>query len=275
MDGLEDVAHGLEQDLGELGGAYLDRLGQAGDEVAALGLLDGDVGPRHDAAYAHLELLGGLFAEEDVVPAADIADDGLVEGAARGLDALALGHAAQRDDRGLRRAAADVDDKVPVGLPDVYARAAGRGHGALDEVDLPRAGLGHRVDHRALLHAGDAAGHADEDAGLEEAQAGHALHELAQHGHRHVVVRDNAADDGLNRHYARRGAAEHLLRLLADLQQLAGELVHRHQGRLADLHALPAGVEQHAGGAHVERYILVKYRHIFQPFRPFAGMEVS
>lgn len=182
---LEDVVDALEylpgrfhEDLGQLRGAELDHLGQAGDEVAALDFLDADLRLWHDAAYVYLYLLGGLCADEDVVAPADVADDGVVEAAAGDLYGLALSHAAEGDDGRLRRAAADVYDEVTVRLGDVYARAIGRGDGALDEVDLPGAGLDHGVYDGALLDAGDAAGDADQDPGLEQAEARHSADEL-------------------------------------------------------------------------------------------------
>ena len=269
--GLEYVAHRLQQDFGQLGGGYFDGLGQAGDEVASLYLLHVRVGARDYAADGHLDLLGRLLADEHVVPAADVADYRLVKAGACGLYALALGHAAEGDDGGLGRAAADVDYQLAVGLADVKAGAVGRRDRALHQVDLARAGLGDGVDHGALLHARDAAGHADEDARLEQAQAGDALHQLAEHGDGHVVVGNDAADYGLDGHYAGGGAAEHLLRLLAHLHELARELVHGDQRRLAHLHALAAGVQQYAGGAHVEGDVFVKYRHSFTTFLPACG----
>lgn len=219
-------------------GAELDHLGQARDQVAALDLLDADLGLRHDAAYVYLDLLGRLGADEDVVAPPYVADYRVVQSAARDLYGLALSHAAEGDDRRLRSAAADVYYEVAVRLGDVDARAVGRGDRALDEVHLARAGLDHRVYDRALLHARDAARHADEHPRLEEAEARDAADELLEHGDGHVVVGDDAVGDGLDGHYARGGAAQHLLRVVAHLQQAARELVHGHDGRLAYLHAL-------------------------------------
>ena len=167
MDALKYLSRGLQQHLGQLRGAQLHHLGQARHQVAALDLLDADLRLRDDAADVYLDLLRRLGADEDVIAPPDVADNGVVKAAARDLYGLALGHAAERDDRRLRRAAADVDDEVAVRLRDVYARAVGRGYGALDEVDLPRARLDHGVYHRALFHARDAARHTDQDAGLE------------------------------------------------------------------------------------------------------------
>ena len=79
----------------------------------------------YDAAYGHLQLLGGLFADQDVVAAADVADNGVVIGRAGCLYALALGYAAQGDHRRLRGAAAYVDYQVAVGLGGVQPGAVG------------------------------------------------------------------------------------------------------------------------------------------------------
>ena len=48
--------------------------------------------------------------------------------------------AAERDERGLRRAAADVDDHVADRLVDRQAGADGGGHRLLDELGVGRAG---------------------------------------------------------------------------------------------------------------------------------------
>ena len=95
----------------------------------------------------------------------------------------------------------------------------------LDEVDPAGAGLDARVDDGALLDLGDAGGHADHDPGLEQADGGHLADELPEHPLRHVVVGDDAVPQRADGDDVAGGAAQHLLGLGADLQQLAGVLV--------------------------------------------------
>ena len=76
----------------------------------------------------------------------------------------------QGDDGDVGGAAADIHDHMAVGLGDVDARTDGGGQGLLDEVHPAGAGLDARVDDGPLLHLGDAGGHADDHAGLEEAE---------------------------------------------------------------------------------------------------------
>ncbi|MPM44943.1 hypothetical protein SDC9_91625 [bioreactor metagenome] len=77
---------------------------------------------------------------------------------------------------------------MTVGLGDVDARADGRGQRLLNEVNPPRASLHARVDHGALLHLGDARGHADDHTGLEEPEGANLPQKLLEHPLGHVVV---------------------------------------------------------------------------------------
>ena len=75
--------------------------------------------------------------------------------------------AAERDDRDLGGAAADVDDHVAGGLLHGQPGADGGGHGLLDDVGrLAGAGELGGLLHGALLDAGDARRDADDHAGL-------------------------------------------------------------------------------------------------------------
>ena len=88
----------------------------------------------------------------------------VVELVAADADRLAGDDAAEGDDGDLGRATADVDDHVAGRLVDRQAGTDRRGHRLLDDVDLAGAGCVAGVLDRALLDAGDAAGHADDDA---------------------------------------------------------------------------------------------------------------
>ena len=265
MNGLKDAVHGLDKSLDEFGGADLHRLWQAVGEVASLDLLNADIGPLDDTADAALELLGSTETDEQIVLAANKLDDGLIEAGARDLDGLAFHHAAAGDHCDLRRAAADVDDHVPVGLGDVNARAHGGGNGGLQQVDLARARLNGGVDDGALLHAGDGAWHTGQHAGFEEAEGGDAADKLAQHLGSDLIVRDDAGVDRMNGHDVGGGAAQHFLGVLADLQNLAAELVHCHDGGFPGHNALALLEQQRGRGAQVDSYISLKQIHAFSP----------
>src|SRR3954468_13066573 len=114
--------------------------------------------------------------------------------------------------------------------PARAARQAGAdrgGHRLLDEVRLTRPGRQARLLDRALLDAGHARGHADDDARVRPAVLVHLLDEVAQHLLGHVEVGDHAVlqrPDGLDR--AGR-AAEHPLGLDADGMHLPRPRVDR------------------------------------------------
>ncbi len=59
-----------------------------------------------------------------------------------------------------------------------------------------------------------------------------------------------------------RSSAQHSLSLLTDFQQLAGELVHRHKGRLTQLNPLAADIQQRSGRPHIYGNISFKEQHI-------------
>src|SRR5204862_523507 len=156
----------------------------------------------------------------------------------QGLIAEALVEALQQ-----RAAAADVDDHVAGRLADRQAGADRGRHRLLDQIRLARAGGQAGLLDRALLDAGDAGRHADDDARVRPAVLVDLLDEVAQHLLGDVEVGDHAVlqrADGLDR--ARR-AAEHALRLDADGVDLSGARVDRDHGRLAQHDAAPADVD--------------------------------
>jgi hypothetical protein len=105
----------------------------------------------------HLHLLGGALAEREAVLLLDELDDRVVELVAADPHRLARHDAAERDDRHLGGAAADVDDHVAGGSCTGRFGADGRGHGLLDDVGrLAGAGVLGGLLHGALLDAGDA-----------------------------------------------------------------------------------------------------------------------
>ena len=149
--------------------------------------------------------------------AAHILDDGLVELVARDLDGGRFDNAGERDDRDIGRTAADVDDHVALGLGDVDARTDGGGDRLFNEVDAARAGLNARVDDRALLDLGDAGGDADDNARLEELEAHDLMQEFLDHALGDLVVGDHALAQGTDGDDVARRAAQHGLRVRADL----------------------------------------------------------
>ena len=150
---------------------------------------------------------------------------------------------------------------MAVGLGNVDARAGRGGDGGLKQIDLARAGFDRGVDDGALFHAGDAAGDADDHAGLEEAEARDAGDEFLEHARRHIVIGDDAVGDRVDGNDVRRRAAKHLFRVAADLQQLAGHLIHSDHRRLAHGNAFSTDVEQRAGRAEIDGDVSFKKEH--------------
>ena len=208
----------------------------------------------------HLDALGRLLADGQVVLALHVRDDRLVHLVAADAHALRVDDAGERDDGDLGRAAADVDDHVAARLGDGQARADGRRHGLLDQVDLARAGALGALLHRALLDLGDAEGHADDDARLHQrAPVVRAGDEVAQHRLGDLEVGDDAVAQRADRLDVARRAAEHLLGLAADGEHLlaaARVALHRDDRGLARDDALALDVDERVGRPEIDREIV-------------------
>ena len=259
VDGLQDAGGDLLEGLDHLGGGDGEHPGQAGHEAAALDLEGLLLGPGEDAADLHLDLFRSTFADEHVVLPAYVLDNGLVELVARDLDGGGFHDAAQGDDGDIGGAAADVHDHVAVGFGDVDARADGGGQGLLNEKDPPGAGLNARVHHGALLHLGDAGGHADDHPGLEETEGGGLSDKLLEHPLGHVEVGDDALPQGADGHDVAGGTAQHLLGVGAHLQQGALVLVHGHHGGLPQHHALALDVYENGSGTQIDTDVFCEH----------------
>ena len=265
VDFLHDALDGLFKGLEHFGGGNGDQLRQPRNEASALDLHGHFLLGRENAADLHLHLLGRALADEQVVLAAHILDDGLVELVARDLDGGRLDDAGEGDDRDVGRTAADVDDHVALGLGDVDARADGGGDRLFNEVDAARAGLNARVDDRALLDLGDAGWNADDDARLEELEADDLVQKLLDHALSDLVIGDHALAQGANGDDVAGGAAEHGLRVRADLQELAGILVERNDRGFVEHNAFILNVDQHRRGAKIHADILGERKHSLLP----------
>ena len=150
---------------------------------------------------------------------------------------------------------------MAVGLGDVDACADGGGHRLFNEVDLPGTGLNTRIDDGALLDLRDAGGHADDDPGLEEGEAGDLVDELFQHSLRHVIVGDHALPQRTDGDDIAGGTPQHGLGVGAHLQKLTCGLVHRHHRGLIEDNALALYIYQNGSGTQIDTDIFCK-RHI-------------
>src|SRR5204862_1205897 len=164
-----------------------------GDEVAAADLGVRLVRSREGRADRHLDLLGGPLAEHQAVLLLHVLDDRAVELVTTDANALAGDDAAERDDRDLSRAAADVDDHVAGRLVHRKPGTDRGGHRLLDDVDrAPRARVLGGFLHRALLNPRDTRRYADDHARFGEAPLMHLLDEVTDHLLAHVEVVDHA-----------------------------------------------------------------------------------
>ena len=166
-----------------------------------------------------LDDFGGPLADQQVVLALDVLDDGLVHLVAGHPHGPAVDDAGQGDDRHLGRAAADVDDHVAGRFGDRKPGADRRGHGLFDQEDLPRPGRLRGFAHRALLHLGDPRRNGDDDARPDEGPpVVHLVDEVPQHGLGDFEVGDDPVAHRSDGHDAARGSAQHFFGLDAHRQ---------------------------------------------------------
>ena len=123
-------------------------------------------------------------------------------------------------------------------------------------MDLRGLGAVGRVHDGALLHLGDLARHADDNARVHHHLAVVRLvDEVVQHLLGLPEVRDDAVLHGLDRDDVAGRAAEHLLGFLADGLDLVGVAVDRDDRRLVDDDAFATGKHERVRGAQVDRQI--------------------
>ena len=80
---------------------------------------------------------------------------------------------------------------------------------------------------------------------------------------RDLIVRNHAGVDGADCHNVGWRSAQHFLGLLADLQDLAGVFIHSDNRRFTGNNSFPL-LKKHGGSrAHVYRYVLLKYGHLY------------
>ena len=161
---------------------------------------------------------------------------------------------AEREDRDLGRAAADVDDEAPGRFADRQAGADRRGHRLLDQPRPARAGVEGGVAHGALLDLGHARRDAEEHPRSrdEPDPIVDPVHEVLDHLLGDVEVADDAVAQRADRDDVRGCPADHPLRLGADRQHPAGLGVDGDDGRLAHDDAAVADMDQRVGGPEVD-----------------------
>ena len=266
VNGLQDPLHRLLKRLQHFRGMNGDGLGQARHQAAALHINAGVLLLGIDAADLDLHLLGSALTHQHIVLAAHILHHSLVELVAGHLDGGRLHHTGQADNGNIAGAAADVHHHVAIRQGNVNAGADSRGHRLLNKIHPPGAGLDAGIHHGALLHLGDAGGHADDDAGLEEvAAAGNLAHKFLEHPLGHIVVGDDTLPQRTNGHDVAGGTSQHGLSIGAHLQELAVILVDSHHGRLIEHNALALYIHQNGGRSQIDTNIFSPCTHSFAP----------
>ena len=167
LHGVNDGSDRLGQGFADLLGRERDRARQTADQVATTDVGGELVVERPARPHVHLDLLGGAIADREGELLLDVLHHRVVELVAGDADRLRGDDAAERDDRDLGGAAADVDDHVAARLVHRQVGADRRGHRLFDDVHrLARAGVLGGVLHGTLLDTGDARRHADHHARL-------------------------------------------------------------------------------------------------------------
>ena len=252
MHRLDDRRGDLLECIENLTRAYGKRARQTGHQTASPDLHDRFLAARIHTADRALDLLCRAVADQRIVLTADVLDNGLVELIARDLDGRGLDNAAKRNNRHVGRAAANIDHQIAVGPVDVDARADGRRDRLLDQKNALCARLRARINDGTLLHLSDDGRHANDHIRLEQVDTLHLCDEFLDHALGHLVIRNNALAQRTDGDNVARCTAKHALRFLAHGKDFAGNLVHRHNGRLVKYNALALDIDQHGCRAEVD-----------------------
>ena len=188
-------------------------------------------------------------ADEQALDGVEVAHDRLVELVTADADRLPHDHLAQRQDRDLRRSAADVDDHAALRLGDREPGADRGGQRLLDQHDRSRAGGHRRLLDGFALDLGDAARHAEDDAREREPAAADAADEVPQHLRSHFEIGDNAVPQRPDRADRGRRSADHAPSLFPDRVDGVRPLVDRYHRRLEDDDSTAAEEHQRVRGA--------------------------
>jgi hypothetical protein len=162
-------------------------------------------------------------------------------------------HAAERRNRHLARAAADVDDHRADGLRDRKLGTDRRGERLLDQVGARGAGVDRRLLDGGALDLGNTARDADHHVRAPTPAGRRLADEVTQHLLRRLEVRDHAVAKRARRADVRRRAADHASGVLAERLHVAGSLVDRDHRRLEDDDPAAALVDDRVGGTQVDR----------------------
>jgi hypothetical protein len=211
---------------------------------------------RHGRAQLDLDRLGGARADGQLMDRAYVVGDRLVHLIAADSDRARDDDAAERDDRHLTGAAADVDDHAPHRLLDRDSGSDGRGDRLLDEVHPARAGGQRGLLDGALLHLGDAGGRAHDQAGVGHAAVDHLADEVAQHLLGDLEVGDHPVAQRPRGRDRRGRAADHPLGVGPHGMDLAGGDVRGDHRGFGHDDAPPAHVDERVGSPEVDRHVV-------------------
>src|SRR6202050_513135 len=245
LNGVDDHRERFLDGPADLLGGDHDRLRQPAHQVTAADLGVRLARRRERGPERHLDLLGGPLTQHERVLLLAEVDDGLVHFVAADPDRLRGHDAAERDDRHLGGAAADAYHHVAGWLVHRQPGTDRRGHRLLDDVHAPRAGLVTGFLDRALLDAGDAAGHRDDDARLSQVAAFvHLLDEVSEHSLGDVEIRYHAVFQGPDRNDVAGRSADHAFGFHPDGDDLPRVRVQSHHRWLIEHDSTSADVHR-------------------------------
>ena len=151
---------------------------------------------------------------------------------------------------------------LPTGSSIGQVGADRRGHRLLDEVGVGGAGAAGGVGDGAPFDLGDRRRHADHDLRAGEPADADALQQQPDHPLGDLEVGDRAAPQRPHRDDVAGRAADHLPRLAAGGQHLAGLAVEGDDRRLVEHDAAALHVDERVGGAEVDGEVTSHQRRL-------------
>mgnify|MGYP006899995314 CR=1 FL=1 len=184
--------------------------------------------------------------------------------------------ATHADDGNVGGSAADVHDHAAVGFANLQTGTQGSGNRLVHQKDLLGPGPHDRLDHGVSLDAGNLRGHADRDAGFEDAGTADLVDKADDELIGHAMVLDDAIPQGAHKVDIGGRTAHHLQGFVPHRNDGIGASIHRADGRLAEDDALFFGSYDNGSSSQINTDVILLHLRFSVDFcRDFGSSSVA
>ena len=248
----------LLQDAEHLGGGHGQAPGRAGLGIAALDLHSQLLTAGVDLAQVDLHSLGSDLTDDHVVLAPHIAGNDLIKEVACDPQRGGQDHTVHAQNGNIGGTAADIHHHMTLGILQINTGTQSGCQRLLDQEHTAGTGLDGGIDHIALLNFGNAAGNGNDHTGLGSQQTAlcSGLEHGGEHPHRHFMVGNDAAGQGLHGNQVAGGTAHHIPGTGTHLEDLSLVAVHGNHGGFLYHDTLAVHIDQHIGSTQVHTQVI-------------------